>query len=139
MSFNSSFNRNTLLALIVVSAGLLPLAVSLGVIKAQEGTVHAPMWVLGLCGLVFVIAGFMLLLGQRSRFNDLLAALICSCFGAVGLWVSLEGASENFSGGIPFVPSFTNVIIARWMFGSGAVICFLIALYAVYRFFKDRE
>ena len=136
MNIKSTRKRNFFLALIMMVAGMLPLSVAVGILEPQEGTVHAPMWVLGLCGLVFVTGGFILVLGQNSGLKDLLAAVICFGFGSVGLWVALYGSSEGFSGGIPLIPDEINLKIARWVFGIFSVISYTISAYAVLRFFR---
>ena len=113
--------------------GLYPIALAFGFIELDNSTAHAPMWVIALCGIVFLIGGCMILLNQHTRLIDLLAALICLSFAAIGMWVSLFSPSEGFSGGIPFIPNQTNIMISRWVFGSGAVVSFLIFIYAVRR------
>lgn len=97
----------------------------------------APMWVVALCGIVFLIAGCMIFLATHSRASDMLAAILCLLFGIVGTWVSLLSPSEGFSGGIPLLSQESNVTLGRWMFGGGAVICFAISAYAFRRAFQS--
>lgn len=94
---NTCSNPHIFVALICIACGLLPVLVATGFIYPQPGSVHVPMRVLSLCGLVFVLAGLMLLNGQDSSVNDLLGAIICLCFGLTGLWVGIYGESDNFS------------------------------------------
>jgi len=121
------------LGLLCVVLGALPLSIALGFIPIVEGQVHAPMWVVALSGIIFVIAGCMIFLGSQSRANDFLAGVLCLLFGAVGTWVSLFSPSDGFSGGVPLLPNAANVTLARWLFGGGALICFALSVYAFRR------
>lgn len=91
------------------------------------------MWVIGLCGFVFVIGGCMLFLAEHARTNDLLAGVLCMVFAVIGAWVSLFGPSEAFSGGLAFLSHGQNVMLGRWVFGIGALISVSIAIYAFRR------
>jgi len=113
--------------------GILPMLIALGLIPVDEADVLAPMWVVALSGMVFLIGGCMIFLGDHSRANDLLAGVLCLVFGVVGTWVSLFSPGEGFSGGIPLLSTADNVILGRWVFGGGALICFVISAYAFRR------
>lgn len=97
---------------------------------------NAPIAIIILSGLAFVIAGCMVFLGTKSRANDLLAAFLCLIFGIIGSWVAFLSPSEGFSGGVPFVSNESNVSIARVVFGIGALMCFAIAVWALTRFIR---
>jgi hypothetical protein len=118
---------------LLVLLGLYPIALALGFQEVDAASSNAPMWVIALCGVVFVIGGCMILLRQHERLVDLLAALICLSLASIGVWVSLFSPAEGFSGGISLVPDKTNIGISRWVFGGGAVISFLCFVYAVRR------
>ena len=122
-----------------IAAGLFPLSIATGIFTPQEGSVHAPMWVLAVCGLVFIIGGLMVLMGRKNRANSLLAAVLCLMFAAVALWVALFGAGEQFSGGLPFVSNETNTGIGRWVFGFGGIVCLGIAGLALRGFLKGSD
>lgn len=119
--------------MLCIVLGALPLSVALGLISVSEGQIHAPMWVVALSGIVFMIAGCMILLGNHSRANDVLAGVLCLLFGIVGIWVSLFSPDEGFSGGVPLLSNAANITLARWVFGGGALICFAISVYAFRR------
>ena len=116
-----------------VVMGLVPLLISMGAIPVEPGSVHAPRWVVGLAGLVFVVGGIMIFLGPQSGWSDALAAILLASFAAVGGWVSVFGESEYISGGLPLVSRETNIIIARCVFGAGAVVCLLLLRIAMKR------
>jgi hypothetical protein len=116
--------------------GLYPLAIATGVLTVDSADIHAPMWIIFLCGVVFIIAGAMMLVGHDSRINDLFASILLLIMGLVGAWVALFGPADAFSGGIPFLPTEYNIVIARWLFGSGAVVVFAFFVYALHRLFR---
>ena len=120
-----------------ITLGCYPIALSLGLIPIDEADVMAPQWVVAAAGFTFVIAGFMILLAQHSRANDLLAGFLLLLFAALGTWVSLFSSAEGFSGGLPFLSREQNVLVARWMFGLGALVSFAACVYAFRRVARD--
>ena len=119
--------------LVCVALGCYPVSIALGLLPVDEARVMAPMWVVAMSGIMFVIAGGMILLGDHSWANDLLAGVLCLLFGIMGAWVSLFSSSEGFSGGVPLLSNDSNVTLGRWMFGLGAIISFAVAAYAFRR------
>lgn len=113
--------------------GLYPLTAALGILPIDPRDVHAPGWVLALCGLVFIVGGLMILLGHRARLNDALAAVFCYSAAAMGAWVALFGPADQITGGLPFLSRAANVALGRAVFGSGAVLSLAIAIYATRR------
>ncbi|MGB5211347.1 MAG: hypothetical protein WBO47_11095 [Gammaproteobacteria bacterium] len=122
-----------------IAAGIYPLAIAVGLVPADSSAVHAPMWVVFLSGLVFIVGGAMMLVGMESRANDLLACLLLLTIGSIGAWVAIRGPADGFSGGIPFLPRSTNTSIARWLFGLGAAVCLLLSAYAARSVFSPRS
>ena len=108
--------------------GLMICLVGFGVLPTEEGSVHAPPWVVTACGALFVLAGCAVFLQGRPLALSVIGNLIIASFAAVGAWVALAGSSDGFSGGIPLVSHDLNVRIARGMFGTGAFLCALILI-----------
>ena len=125
-----------IIAFFCIAAGAFPVLISLGVVQLADSKLEVPFWVLGLAGVVLVIAGCMMLVGEKSRANDFLAAILLSLFGVIAVWVSVFSTGEGFSGGLPFVARETNIAIARWVFGGSALVCFSLAAYALKRSFR---
>ena len=121
----------TILAVLFGGGGLFVMVASTVFWSTFAAAAHAPQWVLFLCGLVFFIASVMIVVGQEAPVNNLLAALVLFAMSAIGLWAALFGDAEKISGGLPFLPHAVNVMIARWLFGFGAIITGLLGLYAV--------
>lgn len=120
-----------------IVAGLYPIAIATELWPVDAAAVHAPMWVLFLCGTVFLMGGAMILIDRNSKFNALCAAILLVGMGAIGAWVAVLGPSAGFSGGMPFLPSEYNVIFARWVFACGALVSFLMSAYAVRTLLKS--
>lgn len=108
--------------------GALICLVGLDVIPAQDGSIHAPRWVLVLCGGVFVAAGLAIFFKDRPLLVSLLGNLIVASFAVIAAWIAFAGPSGQFSGGIPLLPHELNVKIARSFFGMGALLCALILI-----------
>jgi len=107
--------------------GLLPIATALRLLPVQPGALHAPRWVLFLCGFAFVNAGAVLLAGPRPRLRSLFAMLLMTAMGATSGWIALFGDPGSFSGGVPLISPRRNVLVARWLFGFGAVLLLAMA------------
>jgi hypothetical protein len=116
-----------------IAIGCYPISIALGLFQIDDTASNAPHWVVAAAGIAFVIAGLMILLAQHSRANDFLAGILCFVFGAMGTWVSLFSSNDGFSGGLAILPNEQNIMLGRWLFGLGAVICFAISVYAFRR------
>ena len=130
--------KDIMLALIAIACGGYILLIASGVIDAEPAN-DTPYWVVGLAGLAFVLAGFMIFLRNHSRALDLFAAVLLGAFTMMAVWVAFYSSGEGFSGGIPFLPRGMNVSAGRVMFGLGALMCFAGFLYALKRFFGSHK
>jgi hypothetical protein len=119
--------------LVCIAIGCYPISIALGLFPLDQAELTAPLWVVAAAGIVFVIAGFMILLANHSRANDLLAGVLCLLFAIMGAWVALFGSSEGFSGGWFLLSHEQNVALGRWVFGIGALLSFAISAYAFRR------
>src|SRR5512135_665971 len=71
----------------LAGAGIAALAA--GIIPADEAKFHAPHWVVGACGFVFMLAGVMIMVPARaSRLQNFLGAVFLSVFAAVPGWIA---------------------------------------------------
>lgn len=116
-----------------IALGCYPIALGLGYLPVDEAELTAPLWVIAVAGLGFVIGGFMILFAGHSRANDLLAGMLLLLFGILGAWVCLFSSSEGFSGGLPFLSQELNIVVGRSLFGLGALISFALCVYAFRR------
>lgn len=102
--------------------GFYPIAIAAKWLPFDQNAVHAPLWIIFLSGVVFVIAGIMLLLRQHAQLNNLLAALLLASMAAVGGWITFFAPSDGFSGGVPFLSEVQNTALARGFFGLGTLL-----------------
>ena len=98
-----------------------------------------PVWLVGLIGVMFCIAGLMILLRNHSRTLDFLAALVLALFVTIFGWVAFFASPEGFSGDILVLPRGVSVLFAKTMFGLGMLMCLGGFLYAVRRFCRGRD
>ena len=94
---------------------------ALGVLPMDPEALHVPRWVFLMCGLVFVAGGGALLSEPMPALRDAFVATLLLTFALAGAWVAFFSDSEAFSGGLPFLPDIVNVILARSLFGLGAI------------------
>ncbi len=128
--------KNTLYAILFFLIGLFVAAMALGLVVVDESDVDSPMWLLYVVAMVFMIAVVMIIIGHKNRYNDLLAALLITAMGAIGGWVAVFSDSSGISGGIFLLPRESNVMLGRIAFGTGSLICFAMAAWALRRFFR---
>ena len=139
MSSLPSQQKSLLLGLLCIAVGLFPLAHAFELLPIAEQPGDAPRWVIGVCGVVFVLSGCMMMTQLNSRLNNILAAIFLALMGSVGVWVSLFSPAEGMSGGLFFLSREQNVLVARCVFGLGAAIGFAMCGYAVHLAFKSSE
>jgi hypothetical protein len=99
---------------------------------------NAPSPILMLAGLIFILAGIMIIYGKRSKLNNVLASLLTAIMGIIGGWISLYGDTSNFLGNGMFISHITNLPLERIMFGFGSLICFLVSGYAFRLFLRSK-
>ena len=122
-----------LIGLLFSGMGVLIELLSFGVID-PEGGMNVPAEIGAVAGGIFLLPGLLSMyyairnyLGVRNNRPEdegfdvaswVVTSLILSAFTVVGLWISLAGRSESFSGGI--TGSVSEIRIA---FGIGAILC----------------
>jgi hypothetical protein len=129
-----------MIALLMVGAGLYSSLIGLGVvpIPGGPGNLHGPLWIMLCVGLVFVLGGIALALGQAAGADPktaelpkdaprwiqiafyLLGLALFACFGAIGSWIAFGPGERVFGGTVPVGPTG-----GRIAFGIGAVIVWL--------------
>lgn len=111
--------------------GIFMMSEGLNLTSLGEKSVGTPDWIVTLAGFSILIVGLMMMIkGEQSRWKDLLAAIFCGAMGLIGGWVSLFSPAGSISGPI-FLDQFLGVPTGRIVFGAGAVISLLIAVYAL--------
>lgn len=132
------------IGVIAAAGGLYLTLVGLGLLPVPGGprNLHAPLWIVLLVGLLFLLAGAAMLLQVIGRADAggslpadapfwirvvqyLIGVAMFLFFAVLGTWVALGGDARHFSGGVPFLHGTTNVAIARGLFGLGAAVVWL--------------
>ena len=132
--------QNNFLGIFSITLGCIPIAVSTGILKADPSTIHAPLWVLFACGMVFVTTGLMMIFGQKYLwFNHLCAVLWFMTMGSVAGWVALFAEGGRCSVFIPFFPPAWEMFLCKSFVGFGALLCAGLAVYAFRQFLKSLD
>jgi hypothetical protein len=96
-----------------------------------------PYWLISIVGATLSAAGIAILIkDESSRWKDLLAFIITALLGTVGGWISLFSSESSIGGNFSFLSPLLNLPLGRITFGVGAIICYLIALYALKLFYQ---
>ena len=74
---------------------------------------------------------------KAGFFSSLMGGIICTVLSALGFYVAFWG--DAISGGVPLLPEGLNTLIGRLMFGTGAVITALLAMYAFSDLFRKKD
>ena len=104
--------------------GLTIILLAGDVVPTDSSDINAPRWVGGLAGGLFSATGVMILNNGRFKWISTLAGIyLISAFGLIFGWIALFGAAEGFGlNGRTRLNNF-GVLLARFMFGGGAIIC----------------
>jgi hypothetical protein len=125
---------------LLVGAGIVALAT--GAIPANEAMFHAPHWVLGACGFVFILAAVMILVPPAMlRVQYFLGAVLLSLFAAIPGWIAFGPGPRAFSGSVS-IGVITNATqpdasTGRIVFGIAAVLIGSFAAYAWVRWLRS--
>lgn len=131
-------------------AGLYGILIGFEVLPVPGGrnSLHGPLWLATLIGLLVMLAGAACILQGIGRANAhaelpadapfwmraaqyLIGVALFADFAVLGTWIAFLGEGRHFSGGTPFLGG-SNVSLARIMFGFGALVCWLATVgYAV--------
>ena len=136
-------------------AGLLILFVATGWIEMDPAKIHAPRWVIGVCGGMFALSGIGVLyhgvvnaLGPTSRATReqtgdgfsvvgwLVGLVITGGMAVVAAWIAFGPGDRVFSGsvgigGAGVGGSGGSETLGRWVFGIGAVLTGAFALWGL--------
>jgi len=136
-----SRRKTAAIGLAVVAAGLYPLAVATGLATARPGSVHAPLWVVGLTGACFVLAGTLILIPERQvRLRGFAVGVLVSAFAVIFDWVAFGPGERSFSGSLSFgglaLHSGGGALGGRIAFGGAALVMDAFALWVWYRWLR---
>ncbi len=124
------------LVIVSFSFGIFLLLEGLNITQFGETKNNTPEWILAVVGFMFILAGVMILIGGKARWNDLFASIVIALMGIVFGWISLFGDSSGFSGGVAILSDITGISFQRILFGLGSLSCFSVSIYAFIQFYK---
>jgi len=125
--------------LLMISTGAAFLAASVGLIALAPSVSQPPRTILFLVSIIAITGGSLILIRGQTRGRDGLAGFMMLAFAAVGGWAAVWGPAQRISGGLPFLPPETNVVLARILFGAGALFCLALSAYAIRRSLNAKQ
>ncbi len=100
--------------------------------------IHVPRWIFYLLAVLLGYGSGLAFLGQKHPLTNLLAAVIWILFAVIGIWASLFSSLDNLSGGLAMLSPRANRMIARLLFGLGAILNIGAGIYAGRRWVKEQ-
>ncbi len=65
-----------------------------------------------------------------------MAGIVTALMGTMSAWVALFSSESNIDSNISMLSGMLDIPIGRIMFGIGALVCYLITIYALKLFYK---
>jgi hypothetical protein len=96
--------------------GVIILLAAFGLGPMSDSAMHAPRWIVGIAGMLFLGCGVMLI-ETFHRLASLMAGLATVGMTVICGWIALFGEDQYFSGGPSMFAEHTEVLIARVIFG----------------------
>lgn len=118
--------------------GLAILSAAFGFGPMSDSAMHAPRWVIGASGLIFLSSAF-ILVEKAHTFSSLLAGIVTVGMTLVCGWIAIFGEDEYFSGGLSLFSDRVEALIARVLFGLVAGLGAAITINAIRKTLGDRR
>ncbi len=125
-----SSREKAVVAAFFILRGVMILFAAFGVGPMSGSKVHAPMWIIGLAGVLFTSAGVVVIAPSQAIVR-IAAGILVVGLSAIFAWVALFGEAQYFSGGLSIFSNATEVMIARVLFGLVAILGIAIAVNAL--------
>jgi hypothetical protein len=117
--------------------GAMILLAAFGIGPMSNSAIHAPRWVVGIAGIIFLGCGVMVI-DTFQKFATWMAGIVTIGMTVICGWIALFGEDEYFSGGPSIFSDDIEVLIARILFGAVAVLGTAITINALRKIF-DRS
>jgi hypothetical protein len=134
-----------------LACGLLALAMGLFIVLSafgiipSRGNTNSERWFAVIAGMAFVFGGLAVVIQTCAKATPggglpstapiwiratlyLLSLAIVVSLGAIGTWVAFGPGERKFSSSIPFLPAWLNEPIGRTVFGTGAILIWIILI-----------
>ncbi len=121
--------------------------IATGWVQTDPSSIHAPLWVLGAAGMVFILAGLMILLAGNERLawlNNIVIWLFVVCLAVPFNWVAFGAGERQFRGTSTVMGAASSGAASesegRMIFGIIAVVIDLVVvLVPLWALFKKRK
>lgn len=110
------------MAIMLLLAGAFMLGLGSGLLAPSADAVRTPGWLVGIGGVVFLLAGIAILFPHRPAVGWLVAMVMLACAAAAGLWIALFADPADISGGVPLISDAANARLGRLAFGFGGLV-----------------
>ncbi|UCC14892.1 MAG: hypothetical protein JSW21_02765 [Gammaproteobacteria bacterium] len=121
----------------IMGTGIL--LVGLQVIPVDPASVHAPFWVIGVCGLALIGCGCALLFESHRAVTNLAGLIVVASLMTVAFWVAFNAPPEEIQGGIPFLSAESNGRIGKAFFGFGGFLCLVLLVHGLRRLGREPD
>ena len=101
--------------------GVIIILAVFGLGPMSDSDTHAPRWLIGIAGILFLSCGVMVI-EAFHKLASLTAGLATIGMTVICGWIAIFGEDEHFSGGPSIFSDPTEVLIARVLFGSVALL-----------------
>lgn len=102
--------------------GAFMLGLASGLVSPSADAVRTPGWLVGIGGVVFLLAGVAIVFQHRPAVGWLAAIVMLGCAAAAGLWIALFADPADISGGVPLISDAANARLGRLVFGFGGLV-----------------
>lgn len=110
--------------------GVIVVLAAFGIGPMSDSAMHAPRWIVGIAGMVFLGCGVMLI-EAFHQLASLMAGAVTVGMTVICGWIALFGEDAYFSGGLSIFSERTEVLIARVIFGLVASLGAAITIHAL--------
>jgi hypothetical protein len=131
-------HEKLLTGLFFVVMGVFILLAAFGLGPMSGSAIHAPRWVIGLAGLLFIGSG-VLLIEKFHKLATFMAGFVTIGITVICAWIAVFGEAEYFSSGLSLFSDDTEVLIARVLFGAVAVLGAAITVNAFRKIFAGSD
>lgn len=108
--------------IMLLLTGTFMLGLAGGLVSPGADAVRTPGWLVGIGGVVFLLAGIAIMFQHRPAVGWLVAMVMLACAAAAGLWIALLADPADISGGVPLIPDAANARLGRLAFGFGGLV-----------------
>ena len=104
----------------------------------SNSAMHAPRWLVAVAGMIFICGGLMLI-AESHKVVPWIAGFVTIGMTVICAWIALFGEDEYFSGGPSIFSERIELLIARVLFGSVAILGTAITINALRKLFKSSD